>query len=269
MSFTAFDALRAWSARWGAPAVRDRARLRDEAWARAGLPAPADHGPSWRVSNLDGDRATIWIDDVIGGWNLDAKGFRETLDAVTAPDIDLMVNSPGGDVWDGYAIHNALAAHPATVTAHIVGLAASAASFIVMAADEIVAYRPSQVMIHDPAAWIDIWGRFNPAEIQQLRRDLDQVEEPLEQIGDTIAGVYAGRAGGTAVEWRELMRATTWYTPDTALAAKLVDRISEKPPAVKLAPPAEPAPQTPEDADVEDVRHQLVRAGARLLPPKR
>lgn len=225
------------------PTVQDRERLRVEAWERAGRTAPANSGQWWRIENADGERATLYIDDYIGMWGVDARDFTAQLNAISAPNIDLMINSPGGDVWDGYAIHNALVAHPAAVTAHIVGLAASAASFVAMAGDERIAYRPSQMMIHDASAFVDIFGSFNPADIANIVGELEQVSTLLGQVSDTIAGVYANRAGGDAADWRALMQATTWYTPDGAKAAGLVDRIEEKAPAANPAP--EPAPATP------------------------
>jgi ATP-dependent protease ClpP protease subunit len=158
-----------------------------------------------------------------------SSDFASDLRAITAPVIDLHINSPGGSAWDGYAIYNALKAHPATVTAHIVGVAASAASFIAMAGDEIIAYRPSEMMIHDAAGWVDVFGIMNPADVSRVVDELAQLRAALAQTSDEIAAVYAAKAGpehGTVADWRARMSATTWYTPDTALAAGLVDRIN-------------------------------------------
>lgn len=183
--------------------------------------------PTWyTIRNADdAERAIVALDGEIG-WDVESSSFARDLRAITAPAIDLHINSPGGSVWDGYAIYNALVTHPATVTAHIVGVAASAASFIAMAADEIVAYRPSEMMIHDAAAYVDVWTVANPTALAQLITELDDLRVSLDQTSDEIAAIYARKAGGTAAEWRALMTATTWYTPDTALTAGLVDRIN-------------------------------------------
>ena len=183
--------------------------------------------PSWyTIRNADdAERAIVVLDGEIG-WDVMSSDFARDLRAVTAPAIDLQINSPGGSVWDGYAIYNALKTHPATVTAHIIGVAASAASFIAMAADEIVAYRPSEMMIHDAAGYVDVWMMANPTDLARVIAELDELRVSLDQTSDEIASLYAGKAGGTTAEWRALMTATTWYTPDSALAAGLVDRIA-------------------------------------------
>src|SRR5690242_11275143 len=87
----------------------------------------------YRINADDSERAIVALDGAIG-WDVDSSSFARDLREITAPAIDLQINSPGGEVWDGYAIYNALVSHPATITAHVVGVAASAASFIAMAA---------------------------------------------------------------------------------------------------------------------------------------
>lgn len=188
---------------------------------------PVAHKPSWytiRNAN-DSERAIVQLDGEIG-WDVTSSDFARDLRSITAPAIDLQINSPGGSAWDGYAIYNALSTHPATVTAHIVGVAASAASFIAMAGDEIVAYRPSEMMIHDASGYVDVWLMANPTQLAQIIAELDELRIALDQTSDEIAAIYARKAGGTVAEWRAHMAATTWYTPDTALAAGLVDRIN-------------------------------------------
>jgi ATP-dependent protease ClpP protease subunit len=98
-----------------------------------------------------------------------------------------------------------------------------------MAGEEIVAYRPSEMMIHDAASYVDIWGGYNPADLARVISELADLKAALDLTSDEIAAVYARRAGadhGTVADWRARMSATTWYTPDTALAAGLVDRIN-------------------------------------------
>lgn len=194
----------------------------------------------YRINADDTERAVVALDGEIG-WDVMSSDFARDLRAITAPAIDLQINSPGGSVWDGYAIYNALEAHPATITAHVVGVAASAASFIAMAADEIVAYRPSEMMIHDAAAYVDLFMMANPADLARVLAELDALRVSLDQTSDEIAAIYARQAGGTTEAWRAAMTSTTWYTPDTALAAGLVDRINgDDDPAE--APADSPAP---------------------------
>lgn len=178
----------------------------------------------YKINTDDAERALVVLDGEIG-WDVVSSDFARDLRNITAPAIDLHINSPGGAVWDGYTIYNALQTHPATVKAHIVGVAASAASFIAMAADEIVAYRPSEMMIHDAAAYVDVWMVGNPADLTRVLAELTNLRDSLDMTSDEVAAIYARKAGGTAAEWRSLMQATTWYTPDTAHAAGLVDKI--------------------------------------------
>lgn len=181
--------------------------------------------PWYTIRNADDTaRALVMLDGEIG-WDVVSSDFGAELRAITAPNIDLHINSPGGSVWDGYAIYHAIATHPAHVTAHITGVAASAASFIAMAADEIVAYRPSEIMIHDASGWLDVWGYVNPADLARIAGEITDLAKSLDLTSDEIAALYARKAGGTTTEWRDAMRAETWYGPDAALAAGLVDRI--------------------------------------------
>lgn len=219
------------SARLAALADRSR-RL---ALSIAGVPRVARTDPATRVpwytirrNADDPERVIVQLDGEIG-WDVASSDFARDLRAITAPNIDLHINSPGGSAWDGYAIYNALMTHPATITSHIVGIAASAASFIAMAGEEIIAYRPSEMMIHDAAGFVDVFGIYNPADIARVVGELTDLKAALDQTSDEIAAVYARKAGpahGTATDWRTRMQATMWYTPDTALAAGLVDRIN-------------------------------------------
>lgn len=174
--------------------------------------------PSWRVEASDDSAgARLYVHRMIGGWRHDAGQFVQAVHAVTGPRIDLHVNSPGGIVFDAVAMYEALRSHPARVVAHIDGLAASAASVVVMAADEIRIAQGGRMMIHDAQG--GIWG--SPAEIR-AHADL------VDSISDDIAGFYAARAGGRPAKWRAAMGKTTWYSADQAVAAGLADRVAGK-----------------------------------------
>ena len=178
---------------------------------------PKDSAPSVVV---EGSTATIRLYDPIdewgGWWGMSAAEMADAVDALPSnvTDIRLLINSPGGDVWDGVAIMNILAAHPARVTAVVQGLAASAASFIAVGVDELVMNPGSMLMIHDASTVAYGWAE-----------DLRQMADLLDKVSDNIAGMYASKAGGTPVDWREKMRAETWYTADEAVTAGLADRV--------------------------------------------
>jgi ATP-dependent protease ClpP protease subunit len=165
----------------------------------------------------DGEPARVDIFDAIDSWGppfgVSAAAFTDQLRAITSGAIDLHVNSPGGDVWDGIAIMNALVQHPARVTAYVDGCAASIASVIVMGADEIEMGLGAQLMIHDASTIA-----FGNATEVRACADL------LDKVSDNIAGVYAARTGLPAAHWREQMRAETWFNADEAVSAGLASR---------------------------------------------
>jgi ATP-dependent Clp protease protease subunit len=94
---------------------------------------------SWYAVNAKaGDaEAEVMIYDAIGAWGITADKLVRDIKAIDASRINVRLNTPGGEVFDGTAIHNALKSHPARVIVHIDGLAASAGSFIALAGDEI------------------------------------------------------------------------------------------------------------------------------------
>jgi ATP-dependent protease ClpP protease subunit len=193
------------------------ARLR--AFRQQTRAAAAQGRRNWyRIRNAAGaagDTAEVYLYDEISLWGVTAAAFVDELRAITAPNIALHINSPGGDVFDGLAIHACLQAHPATVTTHVDGLAASAASFIAQAGDQVLIARNAVMMIHDAAGLC--WGNAG---------DMRELADLLDKLSDNIADVYAARAGGTVADWRARMRAETWYTGAEAVDAGLADALS-------------------------------------------
>lgn len=170
----------------------------------------------YRISNaIGGGTATIHIYDEISDWGITASDFVRDLSQVSASQLDVHVNSPGGAIFDGLAIMNALRQHPATVNVYVDGLAASIASVIAMAGDRVVMAPNSQMMIHDGSGLCI----GNAAEMRAMA-DL------LDRQSNNIADVYASRAGGTAEEWRDRMTAETWYTAQEAVDAGLADEVA-------------------------------------------
>lgn len=206
--------------------------------------------PGVVVRNADEDRAEVRIYDYIDSWfGISADEFVSQLNAITAPAIDLRINSGGGDVFDAYAIYHALQRFPGTVDVHIDGLAASAASFIAMAGDTVEAGDPSRVMIHDASGLA--YG--NTA-------DMTEMATLLDDLSDDIAGIYARKTGTDAATWRDAMRAETWYSAQSAVDAKLVDRIA----APAQQDPAEPAENAASRRIRAKARSTMIRARARL-----
>ncbi|MGW4856963.1 head maturation protease, ClpP-related [Streptomyces sp. NPDC004288] len=183
----------------------------------------------YRIENLAGGTAAVYIYDEIGYWGVTASDFVAELSEmqnVTA--IDLHINSPGGEVFDGLAIMNCLRSHPASVTTYVDGLAASIASVIAMAGDRIVMGPHSQLMVHEGSG-------LCIGDAAEMRKMADL----LDFQSDNIAGVYQARAGGTVEEWRAVMLAETWYTAEEAVTAGLADEVAQRPTTV--TEPAAPA----------------------------
>lgn len=171
--------------------------------------------PCWRLVNTSSSTPKLYVHGIIGGWDLDSSEFVQAVHGITASAIDLHINSPGGFVYDGVAMYEALAGHPAAVNVHIDGLAASAASFLAMVGDTVSIARAGRMMIHDAQGV----GIGSPAEMREYA-DL------LDAVSDDIAGFYAGRAGGKPADWRNAMTATTWYSSSQAVDHGLADTVS-------------------------------------------
>jgi ATP-dependent protease ClpP protease subunit len=175
-------------------------------------------GDWYRIANAD-DRAEVFIYGAIGDYmgedDTTAASFIRELRNITAPSIELHINSPGGLVFDGVAIYSALVNHDATVDVSIDGVAASAASFVAMAGDTVTIEKPAKMMIHDAGGLV-----LGNAD------DMREMAGLLDELSDTIADIYSGRAGGTVEQWRAAMRAETWYSASEAVAAGLADRVA-------------------------------------------
>lgn len=229
----------------------DRGRMLAE------LSAAARNDPTkstewYRIRNAAGEgpsqAAEVVIYSDIGYFGKTAADFMNELRGITAPSIDLRVNSPGGEIFDGIAIHNLLRSHPANVTAYVDSLAASIASVIVMAADKIVMMPHSQLMIHDGSG-----GCMGNAQ------DMREMADLLDRQSDNIAAVYAERAGGQLRGWRNKMKEETWYTAKEAVAAGLADEVANPKngkgmPGMPHPEPEEPGEEEPEPGEEDHTR---------------
>lgn len=180
-------------------------------------------------SASNGSGATqIYLYDYIGGWDgVKAADVVMMLAGLSGP-IDLHINSGGGVIFEGAAIYNAFVNYgknKGTVTSYIDGVAASAASFIALAASPydadtktggVVCEATATLMIHDGQGMA-----IGTASTMRETADL------LDMLSNTIADIYARKTGKPAADWREVMEdGDEWYTAKDGLAAGLVDRIA-------------------------------------------
>lgn len=161
------------------------------------------------------ENTDVFIYDEIGGsMGVDAATFAHELNEITTPQITVRINSPGGSLFDGIAIYNTLVQHRSRVLTRVDGIAASAASIIAMAGDEVEMMLGSQLMIHDASA-----------AMAGNASDMAAMSEFLNRQSQNITGIYVRKAGGKAEDWRDKMLAETWFFADEAVEIGLADRI--------------------------------------------
>lgn len=162
--------------------------------------------------------ATIYLHGVIGGWwgDIDETAFVRELAAMDVETIHLRIDSPGGDVFASRSMMTAIAQHKAKVVAHVDGIAASAATGLCMACDEVEISQGAQFMIHN--AWTIAIG--NKAE-------MSKTGELLTKIDAGLAGDYTRRSGQTSEQIVQWMDEETWFTADEAVQHGFADRVVE------------------------------------------
>jgi ATP-dependent protease ClpP protease subunit len=172
---------------------------------------------SWYTIRARASGVEVLIYDEIGAYGVSAKGFLAELGALPddAP-INLRLNSPGGSVFDAVAIYNALTRHSGTITVWIDGIAASAASYVAMAGDEIVMPQNAFLMIHDPSGIV-----------MGTAADMRDMAGTLDKIAASMMRGYAAKSGKPENEMAALMTAETWFDAQDALEAGLATRLSE------------------------------------------
>ena len=168
-------------------------------------------------AQADGEAEVLIYGDIgedFWGEGVSAQAFVDQLRELEAQSIHVRINSGGGLVWDGFAIYQALVNHRARVRVSIDSVAASAASLIAMAGDEIRMAATSLMMMHEPQGFA-----FGDAEVMRKQADL------LDDIGGLFAEAYAARSGESEEKVREWMSAETWFTASEAVDAGFADEV--------------------------------------------
>lgn len=179
--------------------------------------------PCFQFHNLASEDApaTLSIFDEIGFWGVQAKDFISDLAAVKSKSLNVEINSPGGDVFAGLAIYNALKSSGKEIVVKVMGVAASAASLIAMAGDRIVMPKNTFMMVHNP------WS-FAVGNADELRDTADT----LDKIGASLRATYSARTGLSEDEVAPLLAKDTWLTADEALekgfATEVIDDVTAK-----------------------------------------
>lgn len=170
---------------------------------------------SWfRMKASAADEADIYIYDEIGFWGVTARQFVSDLQALgDISHINLHINSPGGDVFEGIAIFNALKFHGAAITVHIDGIAASMASVIAMVGNPVVMPENTMMMIHKP------WG-FAGGDANDMRDYADL----LDKMESVLIPAYAEKTGKSAEEIAAMLEDETWMNGSECVAQGFADQ---------------------------------------------
>lgn len=177
----------------------------------------------WEFKNQAADEADLYLYLEIASWGggyyaHSAKSFKGEMDALgEIKTLNVYINSPGGDVFEGVAIYNMLKRHKAHVNIHVDGLAASIASVIAMAGDTIIMPSNAMLMIHN--AWMYKAGNS---------KDLREAADTLDKVDTSIRQSYLAKAGDKLSEddLIALMEAETWLTAQEAYDYGLCDEVT-------------------------------------------
>jgi ATP-dependent Clp protease, protease subunit len=172
---------------------------------------------SWYQFRAQANGAEIIIYDEIGAFGIPAKVFLDELKALgPVAEFTVRINSPGGSVFDGIAIYNALKRHDAAITVWIDGIAASIASMIAMAGDEVVMPENAMLVLHDPSGLL-----------AGTASDMRAMAEALDRMKAGMVAAYRDKSGRDDAEIEALMAAETWLSAREAVALGLADRIEQ------------------------------------------
>ncbi len=195
-----------------APAGRPCARVTCET-----LPSALDRWDGG-IKAATTDDNTISVFDVIGqdywGEGITAKRIAGALRAMNGADVTVNINSPGGDMFEGLAIYNLLREYEGHVTVKVLGIAASAASIIAMAGDDIQIGRGAFLMIHN--CWLYAMGN---------RHDFAELAQSLEPFDTAMADIYAARSGLDIAAVQKLMDAESYIGGSDVVAKGLADSL--------------------------------------------
>jgi ATP-dependent Clp protease, protease subunit len=175
---------------------------------------PLDKPEWYKIENVSDNETEVIVFDYIGWPYNDAGDFVRMLGSISTPKVTIRINSPGGDVFDGIAIANAIAAHPSKPITRIESLAASAASYIAVSGHEKQAYKNTMIMIHEPMT--GMWGN---------QHDLRDVADILKQINDIMIDMYADNTNIGKRELKSMLTAETWMNASVAKEKGFIDTI--------------------------------------------
>ena len=150
----------------------------------------------------------------VGNWDVSARQIADAIENKTSAPLTIKINSVGGDVFEGFALYNAIKMHEGPTTAIVEGLAASAASLFAMAADVVVMRPASMMMVHNPHT-------VAAGESKDLRQSADV----LDKVRDIMVQRYKTKTGQPEESLIEMLDAETWLTPEEAVELGFADKV--------------------------------------------
>lgn len=167
---------------------------------------------------MENEPVDWWTGEPTGELTITSQRFLAEIEDIRgASHINVRLNSGGGDVFTGVAIHNMLKELPGTKTVHIDGLAASAASIIACAGDEVVVHPGSMFMIHK--GYLGLFGWYTPDQ-------LAQAQNQCEAVVRSMTNIYAAKTGRDEEEIAEQVAAETWFTGQEIIDAGYADTMA-------------------------------------------
>lgn len=173
----------------------------------------ADNGDGTGTIDLNGElvdiRRTEWFEELsIGNYYTSDDFAKDIAGCAGMSEVTVNINSPGGDLYMGIAIHNALRSLNCKVKTVIQGIAASAASIIFCAGDERLVYPGSVLMVHGVLTHVDLWGYMNEGDITDAIQELKQTKKALATMNEAIAATYASVTGKSKEDHLALISGT-------------------------------------------------------------
>lgn len=171
---------------------------------------------SWYTLKNEADVIKVWVHGDISAWDIDATEIIAALQVANGKEVELRMLSGGGSVYQGLAMYNALKAHKGKVVGIVDGMAASIATYVLLACDSIRMPENAMLMIHNPA--IGAWGG---------EKEINSALQQLQAATKTISEAYAEKSGQPLEEVLTAMEKETWFTAQAAKEWGLVDEVVE------------------------------------------
>jgi len=196
--------------KWGVVGVLKEKRMREVINSVKGKISDSSQA---KINNK-AEGIEVVLSGEVGHWDVSARKIADAIENKKSAPLTIKINSVGGDVFEGFALYNAIKNHEGPTTAIVEGLAASAASLFAMASDILVMREASLLMLHNPHS-----------VCAGESKDMIQSAQVLDKVRDIMVSRYQAKTGQSEESLIEMLDAETWLTPEEALELGFCDRI--------------------------------------------